>query len=1320
MLLFFVLAIIAIQFTNSDICIPRDCNSINTLNGTKGPYIFRVGTIMTGDDLTAQSLAVWAAFRLNNNLTFLPNVSFQVYTVRPALANASQHIAASLELVINKNVNFAIEAIEETQTATSSQLLSAFTVPTTSIESTTTLYIDKSNFPFLIRSSPPDTLESNAIVRVLSYFNVSQVVYFYTPDEFGVSTFAGFQQEANKSNIFVLPAQYSGPQSTLSMDSDIRKARAIVLNIVDSSLVASFCNYTRSHSLFGPDYLYILTTNSLPIFQDTGAEFLLGSLVTSVASVIKSDYSDMVLQEWQQADNTSFPGSRQPRSWQSFDAVNTFAIALNKLLLRGRTPATISGMDLLTLIVNSTNETMTGSYTFNKQNDRIGVYQIFNIRRNVSDSYLIATVDYLANQSSQNFANFANLANVTFFNGSTENPVYVYRWWEHCSVEGCNNHGRCALNGSCICWENYTGSHCETSLLQGGALTAKDIAPWVVPVGVFLIAVFIAGYMFHKRRHAQLVKQVSERQGSEVTRAEFKLYQRIGRGASGDVYKALFRGTEVAVKSMTISQTNPAVIEQFQLETSIMCSLRHPNIVLFMGSCLDIVEKEMFLIMEFMQRGSLYDVLHNSQIAMPYDLQVHIAVQAALGMNFLHESRPPTIHRDLKSHNILLDEKWNARIADFGTTRVKEVTSRALKKTNHSLGTIYWCAPEVLADAYSYSEKSDCYSFGIVLWEIFHRAVPYGTKDPMAVALEVMQMDIRPEISPSCPEEIQGLMRQCWAQLPNERPNMKDILTNLRTLSSQNPLSEETAQQALRIGVPISTLYVVHTEMQAVNTLWETAPRAFQVALLMHNQNCRHYLEEYDGHEEHFNLAKCGFVFSFGSLQGALNWCIEIQLSLLNLNWPQELLEVPAASEVKTESGPLYRGPRVRMSIHVGSPASHMNRESGRMSLEGPMMEKAAQLLSLKSGSIVASSAIIAEIQKKCPALKERIEVEHTISFESDGARLILPFKLLQRAIITPSQPHSPTDREDEEAGGTWTEPILDDIAPPDWLIRWSDLSVIQFLGKGPVGDFSLARWNQREVAIKVLANQKLNDSDQIRLYGDAIVLRQVNHPNLLPLFALCLDPGNVCIVVEYMNKGTLTRVLQEAFYLSFQKLLEIARDIAVGMEHLSNHPDPAVRIHTNFKSGNVLLDSNWEVKICDFGQSFIKDLARTMTSVSDVAWTAPEVLEGNITPKSALYAYGMILWELYMHKVPFTGEHPIKVVTEVFRGYRPPIPIDCPPNYRQLIERCWTVYPEQRPTWHFIIARLNGMIEQQKKEKEKKGISGEVVRRPPFPLNQT
>ena len=98
-------------------------------------------------------------------------------------------------------------------------------------------------------------------------------------------------------------------------------------------------------------------------------------------------------------------------------------------------------------------------------------------------------------------------------------------------------------------------------------------------------------------------------------------------------------------------------------------------------------------------------------------------MDAARGMEFLHSASPPILHRDFKSLNLLVDRKWNLKVADFGLTALKGVEDRRL-------GSIFWTAPEVLRGE-PYNEASDVYSYGIVLWEILTRRGMCSVEAPL-------------------------------------------------------------------------------------------------------------------------------------------------------------------------------------------------------------------------------------------------------------------------------------------------------------------------------------------------------------------------------------------------------------------------------------------------------------------------------------------------------------------------------------------------------------------------------------------------------------
>jgi len=202
-----------------------------------------------------------------------------------------------------------------------------------------------------------------------------------------------------------------------------------------------------------------------------------------------------------------------------------------------------------------------------------------------------------------------------------------------------------------------------------------------------------------------------------------------------------------------------------------------------------------------------------------------------------------------------------------------------------------------------------------------------------------------------------------------------------------------------------------------------------------------------------------------------------------------------------------------------------------------------------------------------------------------------------------------------------------------------------------------------------MLLNQKLREEDLIKLTTDASILRKVEHPNLLPFYAVCLDEQHISIVTEYVLRGNLRDILSSDYTLSLAQRLKIAKDIVSGMAFLSSYSDTDIRIHPNFQSHNIMITMDWGAKIADFGQASIKDLARTMTSVTNVAWTAPEVLEGEQPNySSALYSFGIIMWEIITRQVPYANEHPIKIISKILGGLRPIIPREgVPQQYKDV-----------------------------------------------------
>lgn len=139
---------------------------------------------------------------------------------------------------------------------------------------------------------------------------------------------------------------------------------------------------------------------------------------------------------------------------------------------------------------------------------------------------------------------------------------------------------------------------------------------------------------------------------------------------------AKWRETIVAVKVLKSELLKEETIKDFLYECTAMESLRHPNIVTFMGACTKF--PNLAIVLEYCPNKSLWSLLQNKNYSLKWSDRIWLALEISRGMNYLHCFPTPIIHRDLKSLNILIDEAFRAKIADFGWTRIKgdEMTDR--------------------------------------------------------------------------------------------------------------------------------------------------------------------------------------------------------------------------------------------------------------------------------------------------------------------------------------------------------------------------------------------------------------------------------------------------------------------------------------------------------------------------------------------------------------------------------------------------------------------------------------------------------------------
>ncbi|GLU18860.1 hypothetical protein SLE2022_351370 [Rubroshorea leprosula] len=306
-------------------------------------------------------------------------------------------------------------------------------------------------------------------------------------------------------------------------------------------------------------------------------------------------------------------------------------------------------------------------------------------------------------------------------------------------------------------------------------------------------------------KYAEKTQQFSLSQLAAATN-NFSLENKIGSGSFGTVYKGkLPDGREVAIKRGETSTRMRKFKEKesaFESELALLSRLHHKHLVGLAGFCQENAER--LLVYEYMSNGSLRDHLHsknnvekNSSILNSWKMRIKIALDAARGIEYLHNyAVPPIIHRDIKSANILLDANWMAKVSDFGLSLMGPESDQEFMSTK-AAGTVGYIDPEYYV-LNVLTAKSDVYGLGVVLLELLtgKKAVFKNEEDetcPMGVveyaSSRIQAGDLwsildrrvgQPEIHEAEAVELMAYVAAHCVNLEgNERPSMTDIVANL-------------------------------------------------------------------------------------------------------------------------------------------------------------------------------------------------------------------------------------------------------------------------------------------------------------------------------------------------------------------------------------------------------------------------------------------------------------------------------------------------------------------------------------------------------------
>uniref|UniRef100_A0A8C7DM22 Tyrosine-protein kinase n=1 Tax=Oncorhynchus kisutch TaxID=8019 RepID=A0A8C7DM22_ONCKI len=257
------------------------------------------------------------------------------------------------------------------------------------------------------------------------------------------------------------------------------------------------------------------------------------------------------------------------------------------------------------------------------------------------------------------------------------------------------------------------------------------------------------------------------RSGWALNRKEINIHQSIGKGEFGDVKVGDYRGTKVAVKCIK----HDATAQAFIAEASVMTQLRHNNLVQLLGV---IVEEKgsLFIVTEYMAKGSLVDYLRSrGRTVLGGDSLLKFSVDVCEAMEYLEANN--FVHRDLAARNVLVSDDNIAKVSDFGLTKEASSNQDTAKLP------IKWTSPEALREK-KFSTKSDVWSYGILLWEIYSFGrVPYP-RIPLKDVVPRVEKGYKMDAPDGCPEVVYEVMKQCWTLDPLVRPCFRVLREKLQ------------------------------------------------------------------------------------------------------------------------------------------------------------------------------------------------------------------------------------------------------------------------------------------------------------------------------------------------------------------------------------------------------------------------------------------------------------------------------------------------------------------------------------------------------------
>eukprot|EP00002_Diphylleia_rotans_P009942 TRINITY_DN202_c0_g3_i4.p1 TRINITY_DN202_c0_g3~~TRINITY_DN202_c0_g3_i4.p1 ORF type:complete len:1558 (-),score=275.10 TRINITY_DN202_c0_g3_i4:700-5373(-) len=821
----------------------------------------------------------------------------------------------------------------------------------------------------------------------------------------------------------------------------------------------------------------------------------------------------------------------------------------------------------------------------------------------------------------------------------------------------------------CVCETGYSADQRNMACHRCDKDDCKDkdivsdlqVLKYVLPsvfFGLMLAALWI---VTHYRRRIRVYQIKYERRMMLADCNDFVIDGNIDTPRKPPVFRGRFRGSGAEID--VISPISCSA-EQLELRLNSIASYRHSNIHLYMGAC--ITENGLWMAFERMDCGSLLDYL-KANPHLSWKTKVDILLQVANGLVFLHSSSPPMIHRNLSSANVLIDHQGHVKISGLA-----RVVFGSDQDVNHQLGKAPWCAPEILLGE-AVTTKTDCYSFGIIAWEVSSQMQLYEDFTNLLQLIDqVIQKHLRPTIPEGCLYDLRIIMEKCWSRQPDTRPDALEIMNCLKVIRvEETPAnsfkeSHRSLSEGNRAG-----LFVIALKIWKEHELWREIPEEMPEICSKLYDTSTEVLQDFG---LTLNLESDVVVWSASNnLADCVQASFRMTSALESTDWPESLREF--YMKLGEDVGAI-QGLKIQMVLS-GAKFIDVGHFLKDMALQSLLKSCKESFRYCQGGQFIMPDHLQNEISPEilnCCTRRPTASDGGTPAFIEilhEDQKMRANYFENQNAGIPNCIPQGPIAQ------------IHDSLQTIQ--LDWNQLNRL-----GPtINNCSLSRVWMREtqdskILVRDLTVTLKSFKDYFRLKQEIYMCRKWLHPSISKLVGYCQHQSTVLIAISgdsFVGLDVYLKTLPPPGLNEFR--LQVCFQVTDALKYLHGQQRPQAFRALDWR--NIRVINERQVQLGFMGTSLEFDGNGDSRFIRH-ACCAPEVLvQRKGGTEADVYSYGVLLWEISQNEEAFFGLTRTELETIVLHGSGLDLSRIHNATLKSVIASVCAYDPDQRPGIHEI-----------------------------------